>query len=69
MRRNFFHGQKGLSVIEVLVACLILAAIACIAIPKYKSLRARAAEESEQYLISLIRNGIELYRNSGLKEL
>jgi len=53
--------------IEIIIVCLILAILAAIAIPKYQDIRQKAKEESEQYIIATIRNGIELYK-SGLME-
>ena len=61
------NDQRGLTLIEILIACLILAILASIAIPKYQDMRQQAVKESEEYLITIIRNGIELYK-SGMME-
>ena len=61
------ENQNGFTLIEIIIVCLILAILAAIAIPKYQDIRQKAKEESEQYIIATIRNGIELYK-SGLME-
>ena len=68
MNFRFFRNQKGLTLLEILIACLILAILASIAIPKYQDMRQQAIQESEEYLITIIRNGIELYKSGMMEE-
>jgi prepilin-type N-terminal cleavage/methylation domain-containing protein len=63
----FIKSQRGITLLEIMIACLILAIIASVAIPKYQDLRQKAMEESEEYLISVIKNGIELYKTGLMK--
>ena len=67
MKTIFSKDQKGLTIVEILLACFILAVISCIVIPKYQSLRKQAKAQSEEYLITTIKNGIELYKSSTLR--
>jgi len=65
--KYFKNTERGLTLLEIIIVCLILAILATIAIPKYQDIRQKAKEETEKYLIATIRNGIELYK-SGLME-
>lgn len=67
MSSRLENNQKGLTIIELLLACLILAVLASVVIPRYQDIQKRAAINAEKYLSTIIKNGTLLYKN-GLLE-
>ncbi|MBN1521870.1 MAG: prepilin-type N-terminal cleavage/methylation domain-containing protein [Candidatus Aureabacteria bacterium] len=67
MSSRLENNQKGLTIIELLLACLILAVLASVVIPRYQDIQKRAATNAEKYLSTIIKNGTLLYKN-GLLE-
>jgi len=63
----FLKKRKGFTLIEILITCFILAILASIAIPKYQDIREQAMQQSEEYLLKVVQNGIELYK-TGMME-
>ncbi len=56
------NGKKGLTLIEVMLALLIVGILAVVAVPIFMNLSQKARENQEKYVVNAVRTGLEIYR-------
>ncbi len=60
--RKIFRGEKGFTLVELMIVIIILAVLTGIAVPSYMALRNRARESATESEMKNIATALELYQ-------